>query len=382
MKSFDYIILGGGLSGLMLASKLVSDEFFSGKSILILEQNKKTSNDRTWCFWEAGDSKWDSIVATSWSKLEIHGESGPVLNDISPYTYRMIRSRDFYKEMHRALDASKQVTRVHATVIGFQKSGEGYEVRTDGEAYHGDLVFNSIFNPEPLKKQNKYPLILQHFYGEIIQTNTSDLDSDSAKFMDFSIDQKGDTRFMYFLPLNRDTALVEYTVFSKQMLDKKDYEKGVKDYLNGLNIKNYQVLEDEFGVIPMTCYPFFKKNDHKLLHIGTAGGWTKASTGFTFKFTDKYTDAVLDRLKAGMSFQTFLGKTRFWRYDLWLLDIFSRKPDFGKPFFSRLFEAHTIQDILKFLDEETTFPLELKIMAKSPTWPFIKSVLGRIIPKR
>ena len=382
MKSFDYIILGGGLSGLMLASKLVSHEFFSGKSILILEQDEKASNDRTWCFWESGNSKWDHLVTKSWSHLEFHGTSGPIVNNISPYTYRMVRSRDYYAEMHRVIDASAQVTRIQATVLSFQKYGDNYEVKTDSESYQGEYVFNSIFNPEVVKNQRKYPLILQHFYGEVIKTSTSNLDASTAKFMDFSIDQKGDTRFMYFLPLNDNTALVEYTVFSKFMLEKKDYKQGVKDYLSDLEITDYQVLEDEFGVIPMTCYPFFKKNDHKLVHIGTAGGWTKPSTGFTFNFTDKYTEEVLNRLKAGMSFQTFLGKSRFWRYDLWLLDIFERKPDFGKPFFTGLFTSMPTQSILKFLDQETNFATELRIMANSPTWPFIKSVLNRILPRR
>jgi lycopene beta-cyclase len=36
----------------------------------------------------------------------------------------------------------------------------------------------------------------------------------------------------------------------------------------------------------MTCYPFGKKHK-RVLNIGTAGGWTKASTGYTFKNSDK-----------------------------------------------------------------------------------------------
>ena len=33
----------------------------------------------------------------------------------------------------------------------------------------------------------------------------------------------------------------------------------------------------------MTGYNFSKHNNSTLLNIGTSGGWTKASTGFTFK---------------------------------------------------------------------------------------------------
>ena len=53
-----------------------------------------------------------------------------------------------------------------------------------------------------------------------------------------------------------------------------------------LGLDNYTIVEEEFGVIPMTNtnFPFFKDG---MYYIGTAGGQTKASTGYTFRFIQK-----------------------------------------------------------------------------------------------
>ena len=49
---FDYIICGGGASGLSIAGGLSLDQYFSNKKILIIDPEfPKKKNDRTWCFW-------------------------------------------------------------------------------------------------------------------------------------------------------------------------------------------------------------------------------------------------------------------------------------------------------------------------------------------
>ena len=71
------------------------------------------------------------------------------------------------------------------------------------------------------------------------------------------------------------------------MLKKDEYELELIKYIKSLKIDKYKIIENEFGVIPMTCYPFERKNTSKILNIGTSGGWTKPSSGYTFKFIEK-----------------------------------------------------------------------------------------------
>ena len=59
--------------------------------------------------------------------------------------------------------------------------------------------------------------------------------------MDFSVEQKGNTRFMYVLPTSKNEALIEYTLFSKDLLPKEEYETENKNYNYELRITNYEL---------------------------------------------------------------------------------------------------------------------------------------------
>ena len=65
--------------------------------------------------------------------------------------------------------------------------------------------------------------------------------------MDFSVEQKGNTRFMYVLPTSPTEALLEYTLFSKELLSKEEYEAEIEKYLQQLGISHYTILEKEIG---------------------------------------------------------------------------------------------------------------------------------------
>ena len=62
MPNYDYIIIGAGAAGLLLADALGKDPFFASKSILVLDKDDKSKNDRTWCFWERGAGQFDELV--------------------------------------------------------------------------------------------------------------------------------------------------------------------------------------------------------------------------------------------------------------------------------------------------------------------------------
>ena len=125
----------------------------------------------------------------------------------------------------------------------------------------------------------------------------------------------------------------------------------------------------------MSCYPFWKKNTEKVLNIGTAGGWTKASTGYTFKNSDKKSTELVAFLQKETDFRKFHKMTKFWFYDLLLLDILDRKNELGASIFSSLFRKGSPALIFKFLDEETTFAEDLQVIWKCPKMPFINALI-------
>ena len=86
--------------------------------------------------------------------------------------------------------------------------------------------------------------------------------------MDFNIPQVQETRFIYVLPIDKHNALVEYTLFSENLLHFDDYETGIKAYLDSKGITEFEIEEKEQGNIPMTCFPFEKLNFNKISSSG------------------------------------------------------------------------------------------------------------------
>jgi lycopene beta-cyclase len=251
-------------------------------------------------------------------------------------------------------------------------------VATETDSYTCDKLFNSVYRKSEVESQTKYPVLQQHFIGWFIKSEEAVFNPEQATFMDFSVEQKGNTRFMYVLPTSKTEALLEYTLFSRQLLEKGEYEQEIQKYIQKLGISKYEIIEKEQGSIPMSCYPFWKKNTKRVLNIGTAGGWTKASTGYTFKNSDKKSTQLTAFLQTDRDLKKFHQKTKFWFYDLLLLDILDRHNELGASLFSSMFKKGDSTLIFKFLDEETSLLEDIQVMLKCPRMPFIKALIRSI----
>ncbi|WP_136467769.1 lycopene cyclase family protein [Flagellimonas onchidii] len=379
MSNFDHIIIGAGAAGLLLADALTSDDHFSSSSILIIDQDNKTKNDRTWCFWEKENGKFDSLLHKSWSNIHFAGQKWDRSSSIAPYQYKMLRGIDLYNHYVNRIKEHPNVTWVKDRVVLVEENGSKVLVTAQNGFHTGSIAFDSRFNPEPIQKQQKYPLLQQHFLGWFIKTEKPIFKPGEATFMDFSIPQKENTRFMYVLPFSETEALLEYTLFSEHFLEKSEYEAGIRDYIEQkLGNTNFEIMEVEQGTIPMTCYKFHKHNSDRVMHIGIAGGWAKPSTGFTFYNTSKKVTDLVVHLKKGKPLSKFHKRTKFWFYDLLLLDILYKHNHLGHSIFEAMFKKRKPQLILKFLDEETSLWEDLQIISACPKLPFVKALFGRI----
>ena len=379
MTMYDYIIIGAGASGLLLADAMGSDDFFASKSILLIDKEDKTQNDRTWCFWEVGTGDFDHMLQKSWPNIYFAGKELRLSTSISPYTYKMLRGLDFYTHYNNQIEKYSNITRVKDEVLKVSESEEKTEVIGKDGSYWGHVVFNSMFSYDFLKEQDKYPVLQQHFVGWFIKTEKPVFNAEEATFMDFSIAQKGNTRFMYVLPLSETEALFEYTLFSKDLLEKQEYENAITNYLDEhFSGVPYTIKEKEEGSIPMTAYPFDKKNTNSHMHIGIAGGWAKPSTGFTFYATSKKVKMLIAYLKQGKPLSKFHKKDKFLFYDMLLLDVLAKNNHLGQSIFESLFKKRKASLILKFLDNKTSLWEDVQMMAAPKPMPFVRALLGRL----
>jgi len=379
MQNHDYIITGSGASGLMLAYRMAKDSFFDNASILIIDKEKKTSNDRTWCFWENDKSEWDDLVHKSWNKILFDSHSYKKSIPLQSYTYKMIRSAKFYEKLWNFIDSKNNISFIKANVTSISDTPEGAFVETSTGQYRAVKLLNSIDLDQKYTRQEEYPVLLQHFTGWFIETKKNVFDDSVATFMDFTVDQKMNTRFMYVLPVSANKALFEYTLFSKDILTKEEYERELQKYLELNSISEYTIIEKEKGIIPMTSFKFWQDNSKNILNIGTVGGWTKASTGYTFKNTSKKTIQLIAFLKTENDFTNFRKKTRFWFYDLLMLDVLANHNHLGSNLFSKLFQRNSLKNVFRFLDEETSFIEDLRIMLSMPPLRFIIALFRRVV---
>jgi lycopene beta-cyclase len=192
------------------------------------------------------------------------------------------------------------------------------------------------------------------------------------------------------MPFDARRALVEYTLFTPSLLRPADYEEGLRQYIKEyLGITDYRVIEQEFGIIPMSsqAFSFFEKG---IFNLGTAGGQTKASSGYTFQFIQKQSEGIAARLLAinnsaqvrrdVLVYENALlslkaDPVRFRFYDRVLLNVLAKGYWPGDQVFARLFERNEAGKIFRFLDNESNIQEELAIISSLPTGPFLKAAL-------
>ena len=373
---FDYIILGAGLSGLMLAYRMSQDAFFKDKSVLILDKSDKKINDRTWCFWSQHTAEWDAVISKKWKTIRFKSVGFDAEIPLKKYTYSKIEGLDFYNQIFEQLQASKNFQFRTETYLSHREHNVSVEVQTKNNIYSAEKLFTSILPPERLEKQTQFPVLQQHFIGWEVETPSSVFEPEIATFMDFDIPQRGNTRFMYVLPTAKNKALVEYTLFSEKLLPKAEYEVAIQEYLEELGVTEYTIHSKEQGSIPMTAFPFEQFNSKNILHIGTAGGWTRGSTGYTFTYTLKRTEQLIAFLKTESDLSKFSIKDRYRWYDAIFLDVLYRKNQMGAQLFTRMFKKNNVDAIFRFLDGESSLKDDLSIILSMPKKEFIKSFFG------
>jgi len=368
---YDYIIAGVGGAGLWLAVRMAQDNWFQDKKILLIDAQDKTQNDRTWCFWSEEEFPF---VTKSYQQIAVSSKQ----YNLGSYRYHKVFSADFYQwakdEIARASD---RFTWKLEDIQDILETEQGCQVKTTENTYNSERVFSSINLPKRTYNLSTHPYLDQHFVGWLVKTKKEVFNPGIAHFMDFNIPQKGNTRFIYVLPDSETKALVEYTLFSDTLLEREAYEKGIRDYLTGLGLRDdeYEITETEEGVIPMTTYPFEQWSTNCVTRIGIAGGWAKPSTGYAFKNSMRYSLDLVEQLKRGEKRLSPNKKPMFSWMDEQLLDVLVRRNDLGKSLFERLFQRNSPTTILRFLDEQTTTFENLQIMSRMPIGRFMLSVL-------
>ena len=378
IKEYDYIIVGAGCAGLSLAYRMSIDSYFSSKSILLIEPEDKTQNDRTWSYWSKEENFYNNWAIKQWNQLSFRSTDKLTDLEIHPYKYFTIRGIDFYNHTLAQISSFPQITTLKNKVIDIAHLKDGVNIKlSNGDQVKGKLCFDSRIK-KSLDFENSN-FVWQHFKGWVVESTTNYFDDKKALFMDFSIDQKDDTRFFYVLPFSKTKALIQIAIFSNNIVSSADYDVLIKDYINNEHpTLKYTVLEEEYDKIPMSDYEFPTSGGPHHMYIGTASGMVKASSGFAFKRVQDQSDCIIQLLKHDknpINATKSIARKKYRILDGTYLNVILTNRLSGQEVFTKLLERNKGKTVFQFLDQKANIIQELKIMSSLPTFPFLKSFI-------
>ncbi len=353
MKEFDYVIIGGGCAGLSLAYELDIHQKLNKKTLAIVEPRTEYKRDKTWSFWNVSSHNFDDCVKKSWKKFSIKTSSDSKVIKCDSFPYESIDSGLFYNKINERLGKNKN--------IKFFKNIK--DLNTNNA-----FIFNSVPSLE-----NAESNLWQHFHGIEIETSEEFFNDSTVDLMDFDCDQRNNVHFFYVLPFNKNKAMIETTWLSKKDGVLKDYESQIKNHINRLGLKDYKVNFKEEGSIPL-FHPINEKEKNRI-NIGTAGGMTRLSTGYTFLNIQEHSKFIrmnIENIKNTKKYE--IGK-KYQFLDKIFLRVLEKHPEKMPHIFFNMFGTSSVAAI-KFLSNKSNVLEDLSIISKMPKWIFIRSIFN------
>ncbi|MER5766301.1 lycopene cyclase family protein [Streptomyces sp. NPDC001985] len=335
--------------------------------------------ERTWCFWEPEHGAFDTALTASWDTLRVRAPDGtPLAGSPAPLRYKMLRSTSFEALVGERLRHEAGLRRTEATVGTVEDTPHGALVR--GVTARGEelaLPARWVFDSRPPRRPPAArTTLLQHFRGWFIRSPAPVFDQRTADLMDFRTPQPAHgLSFGYILPISPYEALVEYTEFSRAVLDDLGYERALRHYTEEvLGLDRFEITRTEQGVIPMTDGRFPRRAGRSVFRIGTAGGATRPSTGYTFAAVQRQARAVAARLHRG---RTPVPPAAHSRRSLAMDAVLLRALDTGRVdgarFFTGLFRQVPMERLLRFLDGATRWDEDVAIGLRTPVRPMLRT---------
>jgi lycopene beta-cyclase len=389
----DLVLVGGGGAAVGVLHRLALSrrERPGGPPLRVvvvdpLDRLATLPDDRTWSFWQrrgTGDDLF-AFADRTWDRLLVAGPDRVVEVDLAPtHRYRTLRSSTYYRAVRDLVaDPAARIELVHVPAPVERVEQRGAQVRV--VAGDHELTTSWVLTSAPLPGDTPprpRTALWQHFRGVVVQVAPGEVDEETAVLMDLRAPQppRG-TGFGYLLPMGDGTALAEYTVLAPGAADDERLRSGLAAYLDAVGLAGAPVLRPEEGSIPMTDarHRTRDRGRDRVVRIGTVGGATRPSTGYTFTAMQRQAAAVAAALRGGRDpVPPPAYPSRHLRADALLLrGLLSGDID-GSRFFPLLFDRNPVARVLDFLDGLTTPAQDLALIASVPPGPMLLAGIRR-----
>lgn len=374
MKKYDYILAGGGCAGLSLVYHLLESSLKESQ-ILIIDPNQGEIPNKTWCYWSKEALPIHPQSARfSWNSFYLKDEAQQLTKPLNELSYHHLNSHDFFAHV---LEKIRQFPNVHflkEEVVALTPTGTEIQVTTHtADSFSASFVFDSRVE----SSDSDQSILKQVFIGIRIKVSEPLFDPKKWGLMDFETRSSNGFDFIYTLPFSTHEALIEYTAYTTEERSEEELLKELQEFLNQkYGSIAYDIQFQESGKIPMSTRNFFSSVSPRHIPIGTAAGWTKPSTGYTFAPIQENCAAIVANLERNeLTSLHFPRKSRFIFYDNILLTIAHRWPKRLPGLFLNLFSSSRPELVFRFLSEKTTFSEEIRLLSGLKFGIFLKGLL-------
>ena len=358
MKIYKAAIIGLGPSGLAVNKMLFGD---STNEIIAFENDDINERDNFFGFWLTDWMKpFEKIIEKKWHNWTIGDKNINVTHNSVNKPYCVISFKKWKKfclETKNKLDVKNKKVVEYLPIQNYFKI-----ITSDNKEYYAEKIFDSRSVKE------KKGELLQHFFGVNITVPDNTFNENKLTLMYFT-KENNILHFIYVLPFSHNKALVESTVFSKEVFRISWYRKKIDDYLKLNNIIITKEMSTEKGVIPMFFSEEKKSPYSNIFNIGIRGGACKPSTGYAFSFLIKQIQLLKNSKKNYVNIHKFLEK----KMDKIFINFLKNNNEDGKSFI-KLASNLDGNEFQSFMMGESNLLTKLKIIKSMPKLPFLKEV--------
>lgn len=370
---FDVVVLGGGMAGLTLAHHIAQQNNahpLQQQKTLVLEPRTAYTRDKTWCYWQHTVSPFDEAITHRWSRWEVTYDGQTHVCEHSATAYARVDSARFYQIAQQGISENPNVSlHLGEAAISLTPHGTGVDITSDA----GRFRANQVFDTRP--KQMSANILLQHFVGWEIKTDTDVFDPSTVTLMDF-MSGTNDIHFFYVLPFTSRHALVETTHFSKSVLCDEVYEEELSKYLKRrFGLDQWRQVHREQGVIPMPRQaPDLADRPHQnVIPMGLHSDTVKPSTGYCYPHAQQQAMQQARLLFADANAQATPARSRFNRWlDSVFIGFLEENPHRAGEIFFQLFSKVPADALVRFLSDRARPQDFIRVMTALPTGSFIK----------
>lgn len=378
--AYDYAIVGAGCAGLSMAVRL-SPRLRPGARLLLIDPRDSFGLDRIWCFWNTRRHPFAGAVQQEWSRWKVRYRGREVIQASKRFAYQYLPADAFYDHALAQLKNLVSVDMLLKTsALALTTGQEGVQVATDRGDFTARLVFDGRNEPQHWRDRG---FLLQHYAGQRVRVAAPVFDPSVMTLMDFDVPQTDGISFVYVLPFTANEALIEPTIFSHSPLEEKAYSRLIGHYLDQrYGIKEYDIVFQEQGVIPMSADLIPPRNLGRVTPLGTGAGMVKGSTGYGFLAIQHWSQVLADAVARGpgtllppprSALATFMDRV--------FLAFLEARPEAAPDVFFNLFDKVAADRLVRFLSDQATAIDVGAVVAAMPKAPFMRQAL-RVIARR